>query len=90
MLLIPCPYCGSRPEIEFRYAGAAHIERPADPSSAGDREWSAFLYERSNPRGVHAERWHHAHGCGHFFNAQRDTMTDRFVTSDAAAGGTSP
>ncbi|MBE7204270.1 MAG: sarcosine oxidase subunit delta, partial [Parafilimonas terrae] len=24
MLLIPCPYCGDRPELEFRYAGHAH------------------------------------------------------------------
>ncbi len=90
MLLIPCPHCGSRPEIEFRYAGAAHIERPAAASSASDREWSAFLYERSNPRGVHAERWHHVHGCGRFFNTRRDTTTDRFVASGAVAGETSP
>ena len=27
MLLIPCPYCGPRPELEFRYAGEAHIAR---------------------------------------------------------------
>ncbi|OYV41918.1 MAG: hypothetical protein B7Z80_00245, partial [Rhodospirillales bacterium 20-64-7] len=24
MLLIPCPWCGVRPENEFRYAGQAH------------------------------------------------------------------
>ena len=31
MLLITCPYCGPRPEIEFRCGGEAHIARPADP-----------------------------------------------------------
>ena len=31
MLLIQCPYCGPRPELEFAYAGQAHIARPADP-----------------------------------------------------------
>ena len=32
MLLIHCPYCDEdRPELEFAYAGEAHIARPADP-----------------------------------------------------------
>lgn len=78
MLLITCPYCReARPEIEFRYGGEAHVARPADPSSVSDEDWAAFLYFRSNPRGVHAERWRHTHGCGRFFNAIRHTVTDR-------------
>jgi sarcosine oxidase subunit delta len=76
MLLIPCPYCGSRPELEFRYAGEAHVTRP---ETATDEEWAAFLYRRSNPRGDHAERWRHTHGCARFFNAVRNTLTDQFV-----------
>ena len=35
MLLIPCPWCGARPENEFRYGGEAHIARPADPAVGG-------------------------------------------------------
>ena len=31
MLLIDCPYCGVRPELEFVYGGQAHIARPAQP-----------------------------------------------------------
>jgi sarcosine oxidase subunit delta len=81
MLLIDCPFCGPRPEVEFRYGGEAHVARPAEPAALDDRAWAAFLYERSNPAGEHAERWHHAHGCRQFFNAVRNTMTDRFVTS---------
>src|SRR5258708_4524326 len=27
MLLIACPYCGERPEIEFSYGGQAHLAR---------------------------------------------------------------
>ncbi|WP_149537386.1 sarcosine oxidase subunit delta [Siccirubricoccus phaeus] len=77
MLLITCPWCGPRPEIEFRHAGEAHIARPADPAAVSDAAWAAYLYERSNPRGEHAERWRHAHGCGRFFNARRHTLTDR-------------
>jgi sarcosine oxidase subunit delta len=81
MLLIACPYCGERPEIEFRYAGEAHIARAADPWQVDDETWSAFLYRRSNVKGVHAERWRHQHGCGRFFNALRDTVSDHFVAT---------
>jgi sarcosine oxidase subunit delta len=81
MLIIQCPYCGPRPELEFAYGGQAHIARPADPSKVGDDDWAQFLYLRANTRGVHAERWHHARGCGKFFNALRDTTTDHFVAT---------
>jgi len=80
MLLIPCPYCRmERPEIEFRYGGEAHIARPLAPAELTDAEWAAFLYMRSNPKGLHTERWRHVHGCGRFFNAVRHTVTDRIV-----------
>jgi len=78
MLLIDCPFCGKRPELEFRYGGEAHISRPSDPQGASDETWAAYLYERANPAGAHAERWHHLHGCRRFFNALRDTVTDKF------------
>jgi sarcosine oxidase, subunit delta len=82
MLLIHCPYCDEkRAEIEFAYAGEAHIERPADPSTQSNAEWEAYLFIRRNPRGRHHERWRHVHGCGRFFNAVRDTVTDKFETT---------
>jgi sarcosine oxidase subunit delta len=81
MLLIDCPYCGARPEIEFRYGGEAHIPRPSDPAALGDAAWGEFLYLRTNAKGLHAERWRHVHGCGRFFNAVRDTMSDKFVAT---------
>jgi sarcosine oxidase subunit delta len=80
MLLIRCPYCeAEKPELEFAYAGEAHIARPADPSSFDDEKWRNHLYIRSNPRGLHFERWRHIHGCGRFFNAARLTVSDKFV-----------
>jgi sarcosine oxidase, subunit delta len=79
MLLITCPYCGERPEVEFRCGGEAHIARAADPSVIADAEWSEFLFVRSNPKGLLAERWNHAHGCQRWFNAIRDTTSDRIV-----------
>ncbi|HUZ65227.1 MAG TPA: sarcosine oxidase subunit delta [Acetobacteraceae bacterium] len=79
MLLIPCPHCGPRAEIEFRNGGEAHLTRPADPASLSDDEWAAFLFMRTNVKGVFAERWRHVHGCGRFFNVLRDTRTDRIL-----------
>lgn len=89
MLIINCPWCGARPELEFRYGGEAHIARPADPSALSDEEWADFLYNRTNPKGLHAERWRHVHGCGRFFNAVRDTVSDFFVVT-YKAGETRP
>src|ERR1700677_3749087 len=79
MLLISCPYCGARPELEFSHGGQAHLARARDPAAVGAQDWADFLYMRDNTRGVHAERWRHTHGCGRFFNALRDTTTDRIL-----------
>ena len=81
MLLIPCPWCGPRPENEFRYGGQAYIERPADPASVDDADWAIYLYLRDNPQGPHAERWRHVHGCGRFLNCLRDTVSDRITAT---------
>ena len=81
MLLIDCPYCGKRPEIEFAYGGQAHLTRPPQPASVDDQQWADYLYVRNNPRGVHAERWRHLRGCGRFFNALRNTTTDQFAAT---------
>lgn len=82
MLMILCPYCKvNRAEIEFRNVGAAHIARPNDPEATTDSQWGAFLYLRDNPKGRIAERWLHIHGCGRYFNAIRDTVSDGFVAT---------
>ena len=81
MLVITCPYCGPRPELEFSYGGQAHIARPANPATVATSDWAAYLYLRSNTRGVHAERWRHVRGCARFFNALRDTTTDTFIAT---------
>ena len=76
MLLIACPWCGPRDEIEFQWGGQAHIARPA---AAADAQWAAYLHERENPKGPHRERWLHAHGCRQWFNVVRDTRTHAIV-----------
>jgi sarcosine oxidase subunit delta len=89
MLLVPCPFCGERPEIEFRYGGPAHIERAQRPADLSDEDWAAFLYLRNNPKGLHFERWRHIHGCARFFNAIRDTRTDHILAT-SKVGETAP
>ncbi len=79
MLLIRCPYCEEeRPELEFRQAGEAHIARPTDIASISDEAFEAFFFLRDNRKGTVFERWRHVHGCGRFFNAARDSVSDRF------------
>jgi sarcosine oxidase subunit delta len=51
------------------------------PAETGTQEWADYLYLRTNAKGVHAERWRHVRGCGRFFNALRDTSTDRFLAT---------
>ena len=75
MLVIDCPFCGKRPEIEFTYGGQAHLIRAAQPAQVDDQAWTDFLYMRTNTKGVYAERWRHSHGCGRFFNVVRDTAS---------------
>jgi sarcosine oxidase subunit delta len=81
MLLLPCPWCGARDEIEFHYGGEAHIVYPTDPGTVDAATWSAFLYVRDNPSGLVRERWSHASGCRRWFNVVRDTRTHEIVAS---------
>ena len=79
MLLIPCPWCGLRDEIEFGYGGEAHIDRPERPEELSDEAWADYLFNRANPKGPFAERWVHSHGCRRWFNVVRDTATNEIL-----------
>lgn len=82
MLLIHCPYCNEdRPELEFRAGGEAHIARPTGISDISDEAFEAYFFLRENPKGIAWERWRHIHGCARFFNAVRDTVSDKFVVT---------
>lgn len=79
MLLIRCPNCGPRAEMEFRCAGESHIQRPGPPSSVSDATWAEYLFFRDNPKGVVFERWHHGAGCRRWFNVARDTVSHEIM-----------
>lgn len=82
MLLIHCPYCREdRPELEFRNGGEAHVVRPSNMAEISDEDFEKFFFIRTNPKGLSWERWRHIHGCARFFNAVRDTVSDKFVTT---------
>ncbi|MGR4001437.1 MAG: sarcosine oxidase subunit delta [Alphaproteobacteria bacterium] len=86
MLLIPCPWCGERSEVEFAYGGEADISRPPSPESMSDGEWGVYVYYRKNPKGTHREMWHHIHGCGRYFDLVRDTASNKVYGSSPVGG----
>lgn len=79
MLLIACPNCGPRAEVEFRCGGETHIERPGPHAEVHDEAWADYLFYRQNPKGEHRERWVHSAGCRRWFNVARDTVTHDIV-----------
>ena len=82
MLLIPCPWCGLRAEIEFRCAGQVKPPR-GDMLDSDDETWLKYLYQADNYQGVLEEYWCHEKGCGEWFTLKRHTVTHEFIDSDA-------
>ena len=79
MLLVPCPWCGPRPEVEFRYGGQAGVAYPADTEAPDDASWAEYVFMRDNPKGPFRERWVHSVGCRRWLEATRDTLTHEFL-----------
>lgn len=81
MLIVHCPVCGVEgDETDFHCGGQAHIARPAtsDPTNIADATQRDYLFMRFNPKGLHFERWRCDRGCGKWFHAARDTVTQEF------------
>ncbi|MEO8847788.1 MAG: sarcosine oxidase subunit delta [Casimicrobiaceae bacterium] len=83
MMLIPCPYCGPRNQVEFTYGGDATVRRP--DNDAPEAAWFDYVYLRDNPRGPHDEWWLHSAGCRSWFKVRRDTRTHD-ILANAHAG----
>jgi heterotetrameric sarcosine oxidase delta subunit len=81
VLRIPCPWCGVRDEVEFRYRGDATRSRP--PAEAGVAEFTAYVYARENPLGWHLEWWLHVAGCRRLLKIERHTLTHEIRWSGA-------
>jgi len=79
MMLIPCPWCGPRNQIEFTYGGDATLRRPAP--DAPESAWVDYVYLRDNPCGPHDELWYHGAGCHSWFKVRRDTRSHEILQS---------
>jgi len=77
MMLIQCPYCGPRAQVEFTYVRSIDSIVPLDASAEAAM---ATLYTRDNPRGLSDELWRHTHGCHQFLTVRRDTVTHDIET----------
>lgn len=84
MLLIPCPHCGARAEIEFQYGGEVN-SRPIDPATLDDQHWAGYLFDRSNVKGPVQEQWWHQFGCRQWFVLVRDTSNNQFLPSGSGS-----
>ena len=79
MMLINCPFCGPRDEIEFSCGGEAHIARPLAENTLSDKDFAEYLFMRDNAKGVFLERWCHIAGCRRWFNMARDTVSHEII-----------
>ena len=81
MLLIRCPYCEEeRPELEFRNAGEAHIARSADLAGESRRGFREVpLHPLQSQGAASSSAGGTSMAARRFFNAVRDTVTDKFV-----------
>ena len=79
MLLVPCPYCGPRPETSSAAAARPTSSGPPIPAAASDEDWAHISIYRTNPKGAHRERWYHCTAAAAGSTRVRDTVTDQFA-----------
>src|SRR5271165_6508443 len=91
--VLECPHCGVREVADFAFGGELST-RPQDAPSL--RELCEYNYFRRNVAGVQREWWYHRSGCRTWFQAERDTRTNRVLrvglpgalgASDGGLGG---
>jgi len=79
MLLITCPFCGPRSEVEFSFGGPVVPKRPEAPQDLSDADWVDYLTVVPNPMGPLQEKWWHGKGCGAWLTLTRDTVTHDII-----------
>ena len=76
MLLITCPHCGPRAQVEFVYERTVDSVVQPDAEAAGAME---ALFARSNPRGLDEELWRHTFGCRAWLILTRHRVTHQIA-----------
>jgi sarcosine oxidase subunit delta len=91
MLRLTCPVCGiEADESWFHPGGEAGLRRVvAEGVEAGGEALADYLYMRQSPRGRSHELWLCRHGCGKWFEAVRDSVTQEIVEI-SRLGGAAP
>ena len=82
MLLIDCPHCGPRAQVEFAYERT--VDSVVQPDAPAD-EAIERLFTRANPRGVDDEIWRHTYGCRAWLVMTRHRATHE-ITAIRAVG----
>jgi sarcosine oxidase, subunit delta len=67
--------------LRVQLRGRSAYKPAENPDQLSDEQWGDYVFFRTNPLGVHYERWVHTHGCRRWFNAARHTVTDEFFGS---------
>jgi sarcosine oxidase subunit delta len=83
--VLTCPNCGVREVTDFAFGGELN-PRPKETPSL--RELGRYNYFRDNVAGVQQEWWLHRSGCGEWFIAERNTLTN--VTDVFGEGACAP
>ena len=77
MLLIDCPHCGPRAQVEFVYERTVDsVVQPDAPAA----EAMERLFTRANPRGLDNEIWRHSFGCRAWLVLARHRSTHQITT----------
>jgi sarcosine oxidase subunit delta len=76
--VLRCPNCGDREVTDFAYGGEISVRPRSRPTR---RELNEYVYFRRNVAGVQREWWYHRSGCRAWFTAERDTRTDRVLST---------
>ena len=74
--VLTCPHCGVREVADFAFGGELSSRPRAEPTL---RELCEYNYFRRNVAGVQREWWYHRSGCRTWFQAERDTRTNRVL-----------
>ncbi|MGE3289296.1 MAG: sarcosine oxidase subunit delta [Pseudonocardia sp.] len=83
MMLLPCPFCGTRDVGEFRYVG--EIRTRPDPDTVTPTEWRRYLYFHTNRLGWVSESWYHGSGCRRYITVERHSGTNQVRRAGGAA-----
>ena len=84
-MIIDHPLLGPRDAAEFVCLGdASLINRPNWQAKDAEEKFYHYLYQRSNPAGMHRELWYHEQGDRSWLVVTRNTLTHEITEVELA------